>query len=259
MDVRVEHPRFVRRVLEVRMPNFGRPQVWIDYLRVGDKPGILRVQDDNGADAKIVLRRRINRFPALEIDGDRVNLGRGFAWYEWIWIALPLLLIIVGGVVGGIVGLLTTVYNTHVFRTQKTVGAAFGFSAMTTLIGVAVWFVVGHWIELLVFGPYDEARLKHFAAEENRFSSTLLDSDTRRDGARTEERSFTFDRTLLNLPAAEANDAQREALTSAVIAEACADPNVSHMIRNGVSVSYAYRSRDGESVISIPVVEADCP
>jgi hypothetical protein len=259
MDVRVVHPRFVRRVLEVRMPNFGRPQIWVDYLRVTDRPGAVRVDDDDGEDARIVLRSAFNRFPNLEIDGKPVSLGRGFAWYEWIWISLPVLLVLVGGVIGAIVGVITATYNAHVFRTQKSVAAGFGFSAMTSVIGVVVWLAIGNWVQLLIFGPYDQARLERFAGELNAAAPIQLDTDIRRDGARVGPQSFTLDHTLVNQTAGEATGDSRAALNSVVIQDACSEPNVLHMVKNGVKVIYAYRGREGESIAAIPVSSTDCP
>ncbi len=240
------------------MPSFGLPQIWVDYLRVSSRPGAVRVEDDNGEDVRIVLRRAFNRFPKIEIDGQPVNLGRGFAWYEWIWIGLPLLLIVVGGVIGAIVGALTATYNAHIFRTQKSVGVGFGFSAMSTVVGIVLWLAISDWVQLLVFGPYSQGRLEYFAAQENESAPSLLDSETRRDGARAGDHTFTLDRTLVHRTAEEMTDELLGTLKSDLMREACADPNVAHMVKNDVTVTYVYRGREGKPIMSVPVTGSDC-
>jgi len=81
--------------------------------------------------------------PALEIDGRRIEVVRSFRWYELTWIALPVVLVFVGGVLGAIVGFVAAAINAQIMRTGQPLAARYLLTAGVTAFAVAAYGVIG--------------------------------------------------------------------------------------------------------------------
>src|SRR2546428_10829813 len=80
----------------------------------GSRRGTFSLRQDDGRAGMARFRPSplvIDPGPALEIDGRRLEGGRSFPRYELTWIAPPVVLLFVGGVLGGIVGVVAAAVN----------------------------------------------------------------------------------------------------------------------------------------------------
>lgn len=77
--------------------------------------------------------------PALVIDNQAIRLAEPLAWYELVWIALPLLLIFIGGAIGGGLGGVATVLNAQIMRSRQNVAAKYIFCALVSFVTFCLW------------------------------------------------------------------------------------------------------------------------
>lgn len=61
-------------------------------------------------------------------------------WYEWLWSALPLLLIPYGGVLGGLFGVLAFALNIRQFRSHPSRTYNFMVTALISISAVIIYF-----------------------------------------------------------------------------------------------------------------------
>ena len=84
----------------------------------------------------------IDPVPRVEIDGRRLDVVRPLRWYELVWVALPILLVFLGGALGALVGGVAAAVNARILRTDQPLGARYLLSAGVTLFAVAVYGVL---------------------------------------------------------------------------------------------------------------------
>lgn len=65
-----------------------------------------------------------------------------FAWYEWVWMGWPMVLLVVGGLVGGLCGAGALTANQKVFRATANPFLRCLFSGLISVGAVAVYFAV---------------------------------------------------------------------------------------------------------------------
>jgi len=58
--------------------------------------------------------------PVLEINGTKNNIVEKLKWFQYALGGLPILLLLVGGAIGGIIGAVGTIINYNIFRQEET-------------------------------------------------------------------------------------------------------------------------------------------
>ena len=95
--------------------------------------------------------------PRLIIDGGEVKaqtieLARPLAWYEYVWMAIPIALVVGGGGLGALFGLVAVYSSARIFRSDRGTAAKYGLSALISL-GAALAFFVAALVVQLLIGP----------------------------------------------------------------------------------------------------------
>lgn len=80
--------------------------------------------------------------PQLVVAGRTISVVEPLKWYEWAWSALPILLVFVGGLLGGVLGFFGLIANARIFRSQMTGLAKFGLTAGVSLLVVVAFGIV---------------------------------------------------------------------------------------------------------------------
>lgn len=111
----------------------------------GARRGTWLLRRDDGGDATARLQPSlfgVDPVPLLDIDGRRIEIARPLRWYEIVWLALPLLLIFVGGAIGAIVGLVAGGINASIFRSSRSTAARYLLTAGVSILSLVVWLVI---------------------------------------------------------------------------------------------------------------------
>jgi hypothetical protein len=110
----------------------------------GAKRGQVLLRRNDGREVVASFKNSLpDPVPLLVVDGKEIRLAEPLAWYEWIWVGMPLVLILLGGAVGGALGGVATVINAHLFRSPVSGVTKYVLSGLVSFACVAGWLVVG--------------------------------------------------------------------------------------------------------------------
>ena len=157
MELKITHPKLEKQHVVVKTAGVlsitGKPQVFLNGNPVTGKRKsrrfIYTVTDDSGAEVDISIGVFLfDPFPRVTVGEDRIQLAPPLRWYEYVWIALPIVLVAVGGAIGGAIGAIATIANGRIFRLAQGNLAKYGFTGLVTAaaaliyLGLAIAIVV---------------------------------------------------------------------------------------------------------------------
>lgn len=146
------HPQFQTQKLSVEPGGFWRgPSLLLNGAKVEGKRGVYAVRDDAGAEVTVTVRIGFpDVLPKVTIAGAAQALGRPFEWYEWAWIGLPAVLMLLGGALGGGVGAAAMMINARIFRGEHGPVSKYAMSAGVTVAAYLVVVILATIVSLLI-------------------------------------------------------------------------------------------------------------
>jgi hypothetical protein len=144
MRFEVVHPEFQRQRLSVFTSDL--PLVAPVLLLNGDivKPTKSQYTLLNDVGVPVTVRLKWNMFdpiPVVMVRNERIQLARGLTLFEYVWIALPMMMMLVGGALGGGIGSVAAILNARVMRSDKPATIRFALSALITVGSFAVFLL----------------------------------------------------------------------------------------------------------------------
>jgi hypothetical protein len=124
---------------------FSGPKVFVNHQPAprGKAREILLRRNDG---TSVVARLKPSVFgldvPQLVVEGKTIRAVDPLKWYVWVWIALPILLLFVGGALGGIVGALGLTTNARIVRSKMNGLAKFALTAAVSVFVTAAFAAV---------------------------------------------------------------------------------------------------------------------
>jgi len=154
MDLPIKHDAFAGRGLALRTAGFFKgPRLMIDGGEVKGKRLRFSLRDNAGHEREIRLKTNgLDPVPKVQIGDQTIELARPLAWYEYLWMAIPIALVFVGGGLGALFGLVAVYSSARIFRSDRGTAAKYGLSALISL-GAAVAFFAGALVVQLFIGP----------------------------------------------------------------------------------------------------------
>ncbi|WP_270087106.1 hypothetical protein [Sphingobacterium sp. SYP-B4668] len=117
-------PHLPNSILEIETSIWtGRSKLWKDGVELersseSGKPFL--VPTESGEVHKMYPKPSLGQLtPPLEIDGIKYSTAEKLHWYQYALSALPMLLILLGGGLGGGIGALGTIINLNTFSTDE--------------------------------------------------------------------------------------------------------------------------------------------
>ncbi len=99
MDLPIKHNAFAGRGLALRTAGFFKgPRLIIDGGEVKGKRLRFSLRDNSGHERETRLKTNgLDPIPKVQIGDQTIELARPLAWYEHLWMAIPIALVFVGG------------------------------------------------------------------------------------------------------------------------------------------------------------------
>jgi hypothetical protein len=154
MQIEIKHPAFKVQRLSVETASFFTGPKLLLHGVVAKRNGrSYIVMSDTGQELVVkVLHNFFDPIPKVKIGEETIELAKLLKWYEYVWIAIPMLLVFASGALGGFVGAGSAVVNGRIFRSARGTLPRYGLAAVTTVAGTAVFFVLAVTIQIAI-GP----------------------------------------------------------------------------------------------------------
>jgi len=115
----------------------------------------MAVRRNDGRDAIVRWRPQFLGLdvPQLYVDGFVVNVAPPLGLFVWLWSALPVLLVLIGGALGALVGFVAFATNTRIFRSSWSTLVKYCVSLLVTLASVVVYLTAASLLFAVMGGP----------------------------------------------------------------------------------------------------------
>lgn len=132
---------FEGQSLEVQTAGlFSGPKLFVagKPANKGQKRGEMRLQRNDGKEIIAFWKPQFMGLdvPQLIVDGKVINVVEPLKWYAWVWSALPLPLIFIGGALGALMAMIGFTVSTSVFRSSQPAVAKFAISLIVSILAV---------------------------------------------------------------------------------------------------------------------------
>lgn len=90
--------------------------------------------------------------PQLVLDGKPISIADSLKWYQWTWASLPLILLLIGGLVGGVLGALAFIFNARIFRSNLPGFPKFMISGSLSALAYFLWIMLSALLSVFMGG-----------------------------------------------------------------------------------------------------------
>lgn len=146
MEFPLTVPGFEGRNLVVKTAGFfsgAKLMVDGEPAEKGKKAGQFVLRRNDGTQVVATLRGNvIDPAPVVTIDGTAVKVAEPFKWYEWLWAGLPIVLVFIGGLLGGLCGGVAVYVNGQVLRSDFNGTVKFLIMGGVSVLAVMVYLVL---------------------------------------------------------------------------------------------------------------------
>lgn len=118
---------------------FRRARLFVD----GNEVKLEKHGYELGNGAVITVNQKLlDPVPDVCVDGIRVDIAPKIEGFAYVWVALPVLLILIGGFIGGLIGGIAMLLNFRIFRGVKEDYKKYIFTAIVTIISAFLFLAV---------------------------------------------------------------------------------------------------------------------
>ena len=261
MQIEVQDPAFTTQQLAVETAGiFSGPKLLLNGVPVEKSKEIYTVANDAGEEVAVKLKYNyFDPIPKIEIGGAVEALADPLAWFEWLWIGLPLLLVAIGGAIGGALGMVAATANGRVFRSGNSTAQKWIYSLVITALTFSLFAAIAKSVQSLRT-PSVESQLEEAAAEINRGGQKMVDKVTRLDGASAGPgKLLTLRYTMLNMtPANAPSPAVLQALLAPDIKRSVCVSEMRQLLDRDIAVKFVYHEAGGSPFGEIRILRWDC-
>jgi hypothetical protein len=142
MEYAVDIEGFERRDVIIRSPGIlADPLLIVDGQTIEPDPktGEMFVRRSDGRTARLQFRNGnpLDPIPQLVVEGKVIHIVEPFHWYQWLWMAMPLGLVLLG-LPGILFGGLAVVANVRIFRSHLLPFNKYAVTAGVTVVAAVL-------------------------------------------------------------------------------------------------------------------------
>jgi len=155
MQYQVKIDGFESQTIQVQAPGlFSGAKLLVNGQPApkGPKRNQMALRRDDGAEVVAVWKPRMLGLdvPQIAVDGKPIQVVEPLPWYQWLWSALPVLLVFAGGAIGAFAGVLALFVNLKVFRSSMNGAVKYLATAAASFTAVLVYFVLATMISAVL-------------------------------------------------------------------------------------------------------------
>jgi hypothetical protein len=266
----IDPPGFENRSMSVKLGFLTGPRLSLDgELLKPVKSGVFRRKrsyravSNFGKEVSIVLRSKpLDQIPEMEIDGRSFMIARPLNGWEYAWMAIPVLLVSLGGFLGGVIGAAALFSNSILMRRIRHWVPRYILTGGTTLMAYILFFRVVTTVNPLLHtlltpssGITAEQQLVQASAEISRRCPFMLDEETRVDSVSAGPgKILTFHYALIKRSAGQLNIGKlKEALQEACVENVRSASAMKPLRDLGVTFVYRYLDKDRKHIVDVTV------
>jgi hypothetical protein len=265
MDYPFEHTDFEGRSLALRTSGFfAAARLVVDGAEVTATKGKFALHDNQGLARELKLKASfLDPVPKVVLDGTTITLVSPLKWYEYAWMALPVVLVFTGGALGALFGMTAAYSSARIFRSDRGLVAKYMLSGLASLGAVAGFLAGATALQLLISwntDPSSEKALKQVAEVSNRELPMMIDDQTELVKLEGLEGVLVYHYRLKTVsPGQISGESLVQRLRPTISANACAhEDSRERFLENGVALRYAYSDAQGGTIAEFDVSADDC-
>ena len=265
MDYPFEHSDFQGRNLALRTSGlFASARLVVDGAEVTATKGKFAVHDNEGRPRELKLRVSFpDPIPKLVLGDTTIALVSSLKWYEYAWMALPIVLVFSGGALGALFGVTAAFASARIFRSDRGTAAKYLLSGLASLGAVGGFLASATALQLLISwntDPSSEKALGEVARASNRELPTMIDDQTELVKLQGLEGVLVYHYRLTKIaPGQISRETLVERLRPTISANACAHPESGErFLDNDIALRYAYSDAEGGTIGAFDVSANDC-
>src|SRR5436309_8005754 len=143
MDFPIPAAGFEERNPILRVNILGGTRVILDGVVLKPKNRVYFLRDNAGREVRMKLKHRfLDPVPSVTIGMMHIVVAPRLEWYEYLWVSIPLLLVLAGGAIGGLLGAMSLYISTKIFRTSNNAVRNYLVSGLCSLGSVVLYFTI---------------------------------------------------------------------------------------------------------------------
>ncbi len=156
MSMGLNFPGFEGQKIEYKADGvFRSPELFVNGQLQKPLKGKYELRNNRGERVIVQVKPTlVDVFPKLEVEGKLYSAVKPFAWYEYIWIGFPLVMVTCGGAIGGGLGAGAACINAYIFRSQLNTLLKYVLCAMISLVAIVLWLVSAAWLQENVYSKW---------------------------------------------------------------------------------------------------------
>lgn len=86
--------------------------------------------------------------PKVIVRDQVIDVAPPLAWHQYLWVLLPVALVFIGGLLGGVVGAAAAFANLHLIRQPGSVGVRYAITGLITVGALVAWLLVASLVQV---------------------------------------------------------------------------------------------------------------
>jgi hypothetical protein len=144
MDIPVRLPGMEGQNVALRTAGaFSGPKLMLNGQPLTKQNGLFQLRSNTGSTVAVKFKTRfLDPIPNLVVGGQTIQLTPALAWYQYVWMSIPILLVFGGGAIGGFCGGVAAVSSSRIFRGNYSEGTKYALTGLISLGAFITYFVV---------------------------------------------------------------------------------------------------------------------
>ena len=119
-EITINHPSLDNGKLILKTSLLGSSKLYYNDVKIVSKKRIYSLNQQNGKPVEIKIKEKFyDAIPEVVVNGQPFEVSKPLMWYEYIWMGLPILLVLQGGAIGEVLGILAVKVNSSILEAPE--------------------------------------------------------------------------------------------------------------------------------------------